>query len=302
MAAQRKVLYLVNPISGTRNKSFLKPLLLRKSAEHGLPCDVLPSSGNGRYDEIARKIQKEQFTDVVICGGDGTINEVVQQLGHLPLRFGILPMGSGNGLAFAAGIPRNIHRALRVFLEGHSTRIDAFRVNDQFACMLCGVGLDGAVAHQFAIQSRRGLGTYAWLTLKAFLKAKSFPFHVDANGCAVDTEAFFLSVANSNQFGNHVTIAPKASLCDGLLDVVIVKKVPKVRLLLNVIKQLLAGKIRDIGNSLNLPVLYFRTSRLSIANPGEAPLHIDGEARPALKQLDIRILPGYFELVCKKKR
>lgn len=294
----RKVLFLVNPVSGTTDKSRLNEYLLQQTAAKQIAAEVHPSDPNGRYEEIARKILEEQFTDIVIGGGDGTINEVVGQLRHLPVRFGILPLGSGNGLAFAAGIPGNTGKALSVFFQGRTKMIDAFLINEQFGCMLCGLGLDAAVAHQFAAQPQRGLRTYTWLTAKSFFQAKPFPFQISANGYSFPTEAFLVAVANSNQFGNHVTIAPKAELNDGLLDVVILKKGAKLRLLFSVIRQLLAGKVQDIENSLRLPILYFQTDRLTISNPGAAPLHIDGEARSTGPQIDIQVIPSCFALIC----
>jgi diacylglycerol kinase family enzyme len=170
-------------------------------------------------------------------------------------------------------------------------------VNKQFACMLCGLGFDASVAHEFATQSKRGLATYASLTTKNFFSAKSYPFLIEANKLSFSSEAFFISVANSNQFGNNFTIAPRASLSDGLLDIVIVKKVAKPMLLFNVLKQVLTGQLKKIENSLRSPVIYFQTPELRIKNLEKAPLHIDGEPRESIADLRIKILPQHFKLI-----
>lgn len=170
-------------------------------------------------------------------------------------------------------------------------------VNEHFACMLCGLGFDAQVAHQFADQPKRGLGTYASLTTRHFFSAKPYPFRIIANKLEFSTEAFFLSIANSNQFGNNFTIAPQAILSDGLLDVVIVKKIAKPLLLLSVMRQVLAGRIRRIENSMNSPVIYFQTEELYISNPADAPIHIDGEPWECHRQLHIKVLPRYFKLI-----
>ena len=135
------------------------------------------------------------------------------------------------------------------------------------------------------------------LTTKNFFSAKSYPFHIEANKLSFSSEAFFISVANSNQFGNNFTIAPRASLSDGLLDIVIVKKVAKPMFLFNVLKQVLTGQLKKIENSLRSPVIYFQTPELRIKNLEKAPLHIDGEPRESIADLRIKILPQHFKLI-----
>ena len=294
---QRKIIYLINPISGTKGKSSLKELIERETKKRQLPFEILPTAANGDYGFVKQKIETEQVTDVVICGGDGSVNQVVKALASTDVQFGIIPMGSGNGLALAAGIPKASAKALEIIFTGKAILTDGFMVNEHFACMLCGLGFDAQVAHQFADQPKRGLSTYAALTTRHFFSAKPYPFRVNANKLEFSTEAFFLSVANSNQFGNNFTIAPQAVLSDGLLDVVIVKKIAKPLLLLSVMRQVLAGRIRRIENSMNSPVIYFQTEELFISNPAEAPIHIDGEPWECHRQLYIKVLPRYFKLI-----
>jgi diacylglycerol kinase family enzyme len=116
---------------------------------------VLPTVASGDYQFVAQKIKEEEFTDVVICGGDGSVNQVVNSLHETGVNFGIIPMGSGNGLANTAGIPQATDKAIDLLFTGKPRFIDAFMVNGQFACMLCGVGFDAQVAHDFARQPGR---------------------------------------------------------------------------------------------------------------------------------------------------
>lgn len=294
---RRKIIYLINPISGTRGKSSLKDLVISKTKERKIPFEILPTMIDGDYRFLKSKIKDDNITDIVVCGGDGSVNAAVHSLSDTQVNFGIVPMGSGNGLAYAAGIPRNSTKALDIVFDGVARPTDAFLVNDQFACMLCGLGFDAKVAHEFAEQPKRGLATYASLTTRNFFSAKAFPFQIKANGITFTTDAFFISVANSNQFGNNFTIAPQAVLSDGMLDVVVVKKIAKPLLLLTVLKQVMAGKIKRVENSLRSPVIYFQTEQLTIENSGEAPLHIDGEPRETLKHLSIKVLPHHFRLI-----
>lgn len=293
----RKIIYLINPISGTRGKGSLKTLIAQETTAKGIPFEIMDTDITCEYKAVREKIEKEGYTDIVVCGGDGSVNQVVYALADTGVNFGIIPMGSGNGLAFAAGIPKASAKALEIVFTGQPRLTDAFMVNQQFACMLCGLGFDAKVAHQFADQPKRGLATYASLSTKNFFSAETYPFQIEANKLTFITEAFFISIANSNQFGNNFTIAPKAVLSDGLLDVVIVKKVAKPFLILTVLRQVLAGKLRRIENSLRSPVIYFQTAELTISNLGDAPMHIDGEPRDTIPHLHIKVLPEFFNLI-----
>ncbi len=293
----RRIIYLVNPISGTRQKKSLADTISELTKAKKIPFEILPTLASGDYQLIKDKIREENITDVVICGGDGTVNQVVYPLAKTGIRFGLIPMGSGNGLAMAARIPKDPRHALEIIFQGNARMVDGFMVNSWFACMLCGLGFDAMVAHEFAAHGKRGLATYAKLTTKNFFSAKPYQFTVEANKLQFTADAFFISIANSNQFGNNFTIAPQANLSDGLLDVVIVKKSLKPMLLVNVLQQVWGGKIQKIENSLNSPVIYFQTDHLKINNHQMAPMHIDGDPSETYAELDIKILPNYFNLI-----
>jgi YegS/Rv2252/BmrU family lipid kinase len=294
----RKIIYLINPISGTRGKSSLKELIIQRTKEESIDFRILPTNAEGNYGFLPDLISKEQVTDIVICGGDGTVNAVASTLQGSPVRIGIIPMGSGNGLAFAAKIPKDPSRALTIIFAGKASPVDGFMINERFSCMLCGIGFDAQVAHTFAQEATRGLKTYIKVTFRHFFSGKYWPFDIDvpSAGQHFHTEAFFISIANANQFGNHFTIAPRARLDDGLLDIVIVKKMNKLRTLLSVLRQVRKGHpakpLRDNGH-----VLYFQTPSLRIVNSRLAPLHVDGDPQATAPAFDIRVLPGIFQLI-----
>jgi len=305
----RKIVYLINPISGTRGKSSLKELISRRTREQKIDFSILDTRVDGDYSFLIPLLEKEGITDIVICGGDGTVNAVAAALRGVDIRIGIIPMGSGNGLAFSAGISKRPGKALDIIFAGKAVAIDGLLINDRFSCMLCGIGFDATVAHAFARQSKRGLQTYVRVALAHFLSSRSFPFGIripaaenagkQEGDISFTMDAFFISIANSNQFGNHVTIAPRASLRDGLLDIVIVKKRTRLRMLMAVIRQVLGGNRlqtipREAGKR---SVLYFQTPCIIIENGKEAPLHIDGDPKPTAKEFIIRIVPGAFRLI-----
>jgi diacylglycerol kinase (ATP) len=295
----RKLLYLINPISGTRNKNELKALIEAKTTAAALEYAIYPSVESGNYSFLLPIIREEGFTDIVIAGGDGTVNQAVNSLRKLPVTFGILPCGSGNGLAFSAGIPKNHEKALEIIFKGKAEMSDAFFVNETFACMLCGLGLDAQVAHDFANDPKRGLATYVKKTIANFITAKSYPFILTAEGKKIETDALFISIANSNQFGNHFTIAPKASLYDGMLDIVVMTRQNKLSVFLQALRQVGGYNQLKSVESLNedASVLYFQTDGLTINNPGLAPMHIDGDPAETEGKISVRMIKGCFRLI-----
>jgi diacylglycerol kinase (ATP) len=150
----RKIIYFINPISGTKGKSSLKDLIRRKTGEQKIDFEILDTDPSGVYPFLREKIQNEQVTDIVVCGGDGTVNAVAGSLLGVDINIGILPMGSGNGLANSAKIPRRPSAALDLVIRGKSSYVDGFYVNGNFSCMLCGIGFDAWVAREFANQKK----------------------------------------------------------------------------------------------------------------------------------------------------
>ncbi|HEY4207655.1 MAG TPA: diacylglycerol kinase, partial [Puia sp.] len=143
--------------------------------------------------------------------------------------------------------------------------------------------------------------TYIKVTFGHFFAGKCWKFGIEPGPGVAPfvTEAFFISIANANQFGNNFTIAPKALLDDGLLDIVIVKKMNKLRMMAAVLRQVLGGYAikRNPGKPGHEKVLYFQTPTLRIVNSELAPLHIDGDPTKTAAVFDIRILPGILDLI-----
>ena len=295
----RHLLFIINPISGTRNKAALNDLIEAKTKTAGFRYSIHPSKSSGDYAHLHKFIAEQKVTDVIIGGGDGTVNQVVNNLKRFDIAFGILPLGSGNGLAFGALLPKNIEKALDVVFAGKHEWTDAFEINSHFACMLCGLGFDAQVAHNFANDPARGLVTYIKKTVLHFFKAKAYPFVIQSGDDVLETEAMFISIANSNQFGNNFTIAPHASLTDGLLDIVIVSRQSRMRMLLETYRQirgfnkLYKAKIKDSKAS----VLYFQTASLTIKNPSLAPLHIDGDPAETAEEINVKVIKNCFRLI-----
>jgi diacylglycerol kinase (ATP) len=187
----RKIIYFINPVSGTKNKDKLLKLIQEKTAKQQIAFEILHTNAEGDYFYLKEKIETENITDIVICGGDGTVSQVAGTLIDEPVNIGIIPMGSGNGLAFAAGIPKKASKALDLVFTGKAAYIDSFYINSTFSCMLCGLGFDAQVAHDFAKQPKRGLATYVKTTFNNFFSAKSYSFDIVNKGKSFNTNAYF---------------------------------------------------------------------------------------------------------------
>lgn len=286
----------MNPISGTGNKAGLKAMITLSLEQWSVPFEFMDTDPTGVYTELREKIKGEGVRRIVIIGGDGTVSSVAGAVSDLPVEISILPAGSGNGLARAAQIPTDPIEALDLAVHGRAIPIDAFTINHHFSCMLSGIGFDAQVAHDFARMKTRGLWTYARISAANFFDATEYPFTLVVDGKEIHTEAYFISIANGNQFGNNFTIAPQAQLNDGMLDIIIVQKMNKMQVLLSVFYQMKYGTVQHEAREKE-GILYLQASEISIYNPMLAPLHVDGDPVETAKQVKVHLLPGALQLV-----
>lgn len=293
---KRRFLFLLNPRAGVQQKQPLPQLIQQKCEAAGIAYAIEHTRADADYSLLKEKIKAEKFTDVIIAGGDGTISAVTAGLRQLPVSFGIIPRGSGNGLALAAGISKDPVKAMEIILKGNAKPVDGFMINDHFSCMLSGLGFDAQVAHDFDRQSKRGFWKYTQLTLKNLASIKPYAFKLKAKNIDLSVKAYFISIANSNQFGNHFTIAPKASLQDGLLDIVAVEKKNLLSVLLHIIWHIRFGTFtHDLKKRGG--ITYFQTPELVIQNPGKAPFHIDGDGKETATQFTVKVVPAAYSLL-----
>ncbi|MBP6686767.1 MAG: YegS/Rv2252/BmrU family lipid kinase [Lacibacter sp.] len=293
---QRLFLFLFNPSSGVQQGISLQQTITERCHQAAVQFSIEHSRADADYSWLRQKINTEQVTDVVIAGGDGTISTIVAAVKDLPVNIGILPRGSGNGLALAAGIPKDLNKAIDIVLKGKAQPVDAFLINEHFSCMLSGIGFDAQVAHDFDKQKKRGLKKYVQLTLKNLQRIKTYRFTIKAKEADLQLQAYFISIANSNQFGNQFTIAPKASLQDGLLDIVAVERTNLFFVLLRILWHIRFGTFTgDFAKRRG--ITYFQTAELTIANTDKAPFHIDGDGKPTSLSFHIKVLPAAYSLL-----
>ena len=293
---QRRFIFLINPRAGVQRGKPLTQIIEEKCTAAQHLFEVIHTVADGNYHFLIEKIQQQQITDVIVCGGDGTISAVASAIRHLPVNIGIVPRGSGNGLAFAAGISKEPNKALDIIFKGHTTMVDAFLINRQFSCMLSGLGFDAKVAHDFDRERKRGFWKYVKLVVKNLFSIRTYPFTIESADQQFSGDAYFISIANSNQFGNHFTIAPKASLNDGLLDIVAVEKNNLFLLPFRVLWHIRFGTFTK-AEAKSHGITYFQTSALTIQNPSLAPFHIDGDGKATAQVFRVEILQNAYRLL-----
>lgn len=236
------------------------------------------------FHEIADEIKKGDYSDVIAVGGDGTVNRVAQELIETPIRFGILPLGSGNGLARSLGLSMNLNRCLIQLAEGKSTAIDTGTANGHPFFCTAGLGFDAHIGNLFASSIKRGLRSYVQIIARELFSYKAKEYTIQINGSTLQRKAFLITVANAGQYGNDFYIAPQASMTDGKFHVVIVKP-------FNVLK--VAGLFRNILRRkayLSRSIETLEASELTIDQALNDSLHVDGEpmAAPAKTLFSIR--------------
>jgi diacylglycerol kinase (ATP) len=295
----RKILFFINPISGNQSKLRLEETIVEKCREKSFSFEILFTSKQGDYRFLHDKIKNENITDIAVCGGDGSLSPVISSVLNQPVNIGIVPLGSGNGLARTAGIPNSIDKAIDIIFKQKSNCTDVFLINKKLSVHVCGLGFDAQVAHDFSEGKTRGLHAYTKIAVKNFLSAKAYPFTIEADEKEINVDAFFICIANSNQFGNNFKVAPKASICDGLLDIVVLQKTNKASAVLSFAQQIVSGEIDDFTQKEfdKKNIIYFQTKKLKIKNPSLAPFHIDGDPAETYKEFSIEILPSAYKLI-----
>lgn len=218
------VWFVMNPKSGTTTP-VQKNKITNLLAKHK-NCELFFTEYRGHATEIAEKAVAEGVKKVIAIGGDGTVNEVAKGLIGSNTALGIVPIGSGNGLARHLKIPLTIEKAINFVLSQPTNVIDVCFLNDiPFFCT-AGVGFDAHVANEFAQQSSRGLKTYAKMSLKSFRTYKPESYHLESACINEVKNAFSITFANATQYGNNALISPKSKIDDGLIEMVVLKPFP----------------------------------------------------------------------------
>ena len=277
---------IVNPISGTRSKRKLIPVLERRLKEMGFDIDTRLTEARGDATRLAREAGAKRYYGVLACGGDGTVNETARALCDTGIPLGILPAGSGNGLARHIGLLIDPIEALRVIGERHIEDCDYCTANDRpFFCTF-GVGFDAAVTHKFSRQRRRGLLMYLKSAIDVFVSFSPERYSLRTDDRVLVDKAFLIACCNASQYGNNAFIAPAASIRDGLMDITVIHKAnPLAQALVGV--DLMTGYI---GKNALIDII--RVSHATISRDKTGVAHIDGEPVDMPETIEVICHPG----------
>lgn len=278
-----KTAFIINPVSGLSNKKRIRELIDQRMKKHGHEYEVVVTQYPGHGYSLARKCAEGHYEVVVAVGGDGTVNEVARALVHTPVKMGIIPTGSGNGLAHYLGLPFSIEKAADNICQGHTRAIDTMLINQQRFVNVAGVGFDAMISRKFAALERRGFFSYLKLVLQEYPWYIPREYLLEVNGQQIRRTPLLIAFANSNQFGNNAVIAPRARIDDGLIDVCILSKVPLVQ-------APMLGRMLMFNPSKENPfVETLRVPEITLIQPEDENCHIDGEPISCGKTLHIQV-------------
>ncbi len=291
MTERKEIVFIVNPISGTQGKKAILKNIDERLDKSLYNYRVVETQYAGHATEIAKDAVKDGVDIVVAIGGDGTINEIARSLVHTDTALGIIPCGSGNGLARHLRIPMDSKSAIDILNKDYQVTIDYGKINDiPFFCT-CGVGFDAFVSLKFADSGKRGLLTYLENTLHESLTYQPETYEIENEEGTVKHEAFLIACGNASQYGNNAYIAPQASLTDGLMDVTILE--PFTVLDVPTLSFQLFNKTIDQNSCIKT----MRTKKIKIRRHKPGVFHYDGDPVMGGENLEVELIPRGLNVV-----
>jgi YegS/Rv2252/BmrU family lipid kinase len=278
----KKILAIINPISGTAKKDDIPKKINSILSSEEVSVDIAYTERAGHATELARDAVEKGYNIVLAIGGDGTCNEIAKALVNTKTALGIIPTGSGNGLARHLGIPIGISAALKAIKNSHMVRADYCTANDIPFFVTCGFGFDAQISDKFSKSKTRGGITYFIKTIEEYFDYIEEEYIIETPSSHSKEKAFIIACGNVSQYGNNVFIAPYASLRDGLIDVTIINHIKFFEVLPTAI-QLFTKTL-----SINPAVKTFSTPEMVITRSKPGIMHIDGEPIEMPEKINIK--------------
>lgn len=281
---KKKIVFIINPISGIGRQKKIEDVVEHNIDHEQFDYEIRYTERIHHGTDIARELAEQQACDAIIAvGGDGSVNDIVNGLHGYDMTMGIIPCGSGNGLARDMKIPLQPAQAVRVINQYNIKPIDTVQLNDLIYVSIAGVGFDAVVARKMKLAKTRGLKAYANIVLNDYPTSKDIHFRLVVDGKEIERDAWFISFANSNQFGYNTAIAPLASLSDGLIDICIVDKIPLAHL------PLTAPLVYLNHFNLSQHVEIIKAKEVKVLNNDYGWVNVDGEGLRIGSELDFKV-------------
>lgn len=287
-----KARFIYNPRSGyNRRNPRLLEYAKRFIATHDLDARLAPTERPRHATELALQALEDGCDLVVAIGGDGTMNEVASALVGSPAVFGLIPCGSGNGLGRHLGLAGTTESAFQTLLDGKPRVIDTGSANGIRFFNTMGVGFDAEISDRFNRLSSRGLPAYIRTALSTILRFRRQAYIIRSENASIATDAFIISVANSDQYGNDCFIAPGASVDDGRLNLTVMKSIH----VLNVVPMALRLFTKSIDQSSSVQRMV--GTHFVIERPAPGLIHTDGETHMTDARVDVTIHPRSLRIM-----
>ncbi|MDR0874368.1 MAG: diacylglycerol kinase family lipid kinase [Prevotellaceae bacterium] len=279
-----KVAFIINPVSGTQSKEKIPTQVSTILNKTQFEPQFFYTERAGHATELAAQLAAEGYEYVVAVGGDGTVNEVGKGLIHTDTAMGIIPCGSGNGLARHLGIPVNTKKAVEYLKNAHEVEIDYCKANDRIFFCTCGTGFDAQISYEFALADGRGIRTYIKKIVAGLLNYKPQTYCLKNKEISFEQEAFLITFANASQYGNNAYIAPHADLQDGLMDIAILSHFPLVAIPGLAIRLF----TKQIDKSSYMTTL--QVEEITLQREKGGAFHFDGEAGNEPETVNIKVI------------
>jgi len=292
---KKKIAFIINPFSGTNTKTTLPDLIIKELNTSLFEPEIVFTTHKGHGLEFTKSFVAAGYEKVVAVGGDGTVNEIGGGLINTNAALGIIPAGSGNGLARHLSIPISTKGAIHLLNHSEPIKMDYGLVNEQPFFCTCGTGFDAYVSTEFAKSQNRGVMTYIEKMITGYFNYKSQNYHLLGEGIDLKDKAFVITFANASQWGNNAYIAPQASVQDGMMDISIMSNFPIIAIP-SIALQLFA---KTIDKDLFMTTL--RTSEITLYRDEVGPFHYDGEPYEEGREVKIKMVPDGLNVLVKKR-
>jgi len=289
-----KITVIINPVSGSTSKKRIPNLLDQYIPSDQFEKQLFFTEYRGHAFELASRAVKENADYIIAVGGDGTVNEVARALIESSSVLGIIPMGSGNGLARDLAIPMDSRKALEVILEHNIRTIDYCKANNRIFFCTCGVGFDASVSERFNKRKHRGPLTYMRSIFAEYLQFKPNTYDIVFENEVLTKKAFLVTCANASQYGNNAYIAPQADMNDGMMDIAILSPFSPLDVG-HLIIQMFTKQITK-----NRKLQYYRSKKFALRRAKPGIVHIDGEPVYMDKIISMEVYPNGLNVIVPK--
>jgi diacylglycerol kinase (ATP) len=291
MRQKKKILFIINPVSGIGKQKRVENAIKKHLDHSEYDYEIAHTEYAHHATKISAEAQSKGIDIVVAIGGDGSANDVATGIVNTEMIMGVIPVGSGNGLAHFLKIPFSFKKSIRIICRNNVSRIDTATINNNLFISIAGLGFDALVAEEFTKCSRRGFWSYIKTILKEFRIYKPATYKIKFDGKEIERTALMVSFANSDQFGYNAHVAPQASINDGLIDLCIIQPVSFLKAIP------MAHKLfhKSLDTSKNVEV--YKVREASVETDSPVSCHLDGDPAERLSSAEVKIFPKSLNII-----